>query len=298
MTILEIENALKSVNYIPSKAISYAISGCVNDKIPLLIEGEPGSGKTTLAKAVAEMLNIPLYRVQFYDGITADKILYDYDYQKQLLTIESIKSALENNLKDKNIDEAINLVKDINFYGKEFLIKRPILKSISENQRCVLLLDEVEKSSEEIEYTLLEMLDEFSLTIPQYGTITCKDEFKPIVFLTSNNYRDLSNALKRRCNYLYIENKSKEEILNIIKLKAQVSEKLAKGVADSLYEIQKLALKQTPSISEGILWANYLASNFQDNFDEIDNTIFILAKNNDDKKQILNTGILQKNFKE
>ena len=298
MTILEIENALKSVNYIPSKAISYAISGCVNDKIPLLIEGEPGSGKTTLAKAVAEMLNIPLYRVQFYDGITADKILYDYDYQKQLLTIESIKSALENNLKDKNIDEAINLVKDINFYGKEFLIKRPILKSISENQRCVLLLDEVEKSSEEIEYTLLEMLDEFSLTIPQYGTITCKDEFKPIVFLTSNNYRDLSNALKRRCNYLYIENKSKEEILNIIKLKAQVSEKLAKGVADSLYEIQKLALKQTPSIFEGILWANYLASNFQDNFDEIDNTIFILAKNNDDKKQILNTGILQKNFKE
>lgn len=296
MNILEIENALKSVNYIPSKAISYAVSGCINDNIPLLIEGEPGSGKTTLAKAVAEMMNIPLYRVQFYDGITADKILYDYDYQKQLLTIESIKSALENNLKDQSIDEAIHMVKDINFYGKDFLIKRPILKSISEQQKCVLLLDEVEKASEEIEYTLLEVLDEFSLTIPQYGTIQCEKEFKPIVFLTSNNYRDLSNALKRRCNYLYIENKSKEEILNIIKLKAQVSEKLAKGVADSLYEIQKLTLKQTPSISEGIVWANYLAHNFQDNFDEIDNTIFMLAKNNDDKNQILSTGILKKNF--
>lgn len=294
MKISEIENLLRTVNYIPSKEIAYAVSGCINDNIPLLIEGEPGSGKTTLAKAVSKMLGIPLYRIQFYEGITADKILYDYDYQKQLLTIESIKSSLEQNLKDKSIEDAINLVKDIDFYGKNFLIKRPILKAISEKQKCVLLLDEVEKASEEIEYTLLEVLDEFSLTIPQYGTIKCEEDFKPIVFLTSNNYRDLSDALKRRCNYLYIENKSKEEMLNIIKMKAEVSDKLAEGVSNCLHEIQKMSLKQTPSIAEGIAWANYLKNNFEEDVDDIDNTIFMLAKNKDDKKKIQQSGILRK----
>ena len=296
MKIKEIEEGLINSNYIPTKEILYAVSGCINSNIPLLIEGVPGVGKTFLAKAVANMLNIPLYRVQFYEGLTADKILYDYDYQKQLLTIESIKSSLENNLKNKSIDEAINIAKDINFYGEDFLIKRPILKSITENKQCVLLLDEIEKSSEEIEYTLLEFLDEFSLTIPQLGTISCNENFRPIVFLTSNNYRNLSDALKRRCNYLYINEKTKDEMLGILKVQANISDELANGIASCINEIRNLKLKQQPSIAEAITWGKYIEEN-NVSMNEIEYTLCMLAKNKEDLDIIKESNIINQNLK-
>jgi MoxR-like ATPase len=299
MNIKDIEDLLRKVNYIPSKDIVYALSGSINEKFPLLIEGAPGVGKTSLAKATSAMLNIPLYRVQFYEGLTADKILYDYNYQKQLLTIESIKATLESQLKDKNIDEAMSIASSINFYDENFIIERPILKSIKNNAPCVLLLDEVDKASEEIEYTLLEFLDEFSLTIPQYGTIKCEnEENKPIVFLTSNNYRDLSDALKRRCNFLYIEKKTMDEIYEILKIKVQISDKFAMGVAKCMVEIQDLNLKQIPSISESITWATYLKNNMENGFDDVEKTLFLLAKNKDDQDIIKASGIIQENFKD
>lgn len=299
MKINEIQQGLKDINYIASKDIVFATAGAINEQIPLLIEGAPGAGKTALAKAVAEMLGCKLIRVQFYEGLTADKILYDYDYQRQLLTIESIKSVLSKELADKNIEQAIDATKDINFYGKSFLIQRPILESIMSQERCVLLLDEIDKASEEIEYTLLQFLDEFSISIPQYGTITAKEDKRPIVFLTSNNYRDLSDALKRRCNYLYIQNKTKEEMIEILKMKASISPTLANGVASCLIAIQNLQLKQMPSIDEGIKWASYLQKNFGE-IDEntIDYTICMLAKNQDDVEIIKKSKIIQENLKE
>ena len=297
MKINEIQQGLKDINYIASKDIVFATAGAINEQIPLLIEDAPGAGKTALAKAVAEMLGCKLIRVQFYEGLTADKILYDYDYQRQLLTIESIKSVLSKELADKNIEQAIDVTKDINFYGKSFLIQRPILESIMSQERCVLLLDEIDKASEEIEYTLLQFLDEFSISIPQYGTITAKEDKRPIVFLTSNNYRDLSDALKRRCNYLYIQNKTKEEMIEILKMKASISPTLANGVASCLIAIQNLQLKQMPSIDEGIKWASYLQKNFGE-IDEntIDYTICMLAKNQDDVEIIKKSKIIQGNL--
>lgn len=295
MKLKEIEEKLFKENYIPNKNILYALLGSINQNIPLLIEGAPGVGKTSLAKTVANMLNIPLFRVQFYEGLTADKILYDYDYQKQLLTIESIKSVLENNLKNKSIEEAIKHVNDIDFYNKDFLIKRPVLNSIMQDSKCVLLLDEVDKSSEEIEYTLLEILDEFSITIPQYGTIKCNEDFKPIVFLTSNNYRDLSDALKRRCNYLYIEEKTHEEMKQIIKAQCMVNEKIATAISKSLIDIKSLNLEQVPSIAEAISWTNYLIEN-KDEIEDIEASICLLAKNKDDFDMIKKSGIIQKNL--
>lgn len=297
MKINEIQQGLKDINYIASKDIVFATAGAINEQIPLLIEGAPGAGKTALAKAVAELLGCKLIRVQFYEGLTADKILYDYDYQRQLLTIESIKSVLSKELADKNIEQAIDLTKDINFYGKSFLIQRPILESIMSQERCVLLLDEIDKASEEIEYTLLQFLDEFSISIPQYGTITAKEDKRPIVFLTSNNYRDLSDALKRRCNYLYIQNKTKEEMIEILKMKASISPTLANGVASCLIAIQNLQLKQMPSIDKGIKWASYLQKNFGE-IDEntIDYTICMLAKNQDDVEIIKKSKIIQGNL--
>ena len=295
MRINEIHENLENVGYIPTKEIDFAVSGAINQNIPLLIEGAPGCGKTSLAKAVAKMLNVPMYRVQFYEGLTADKILYDYDYQRQLLTIQTIQTAVQKELKDKNIQESIEAVKDIDFYGEQFLIKRPVLNALTQDTPCVLLLDEIDKASEELEYTLLEVLDEFSMTIPQFGTV--KAECKPIIFLTSNNYRTLSDALKRRCNYLYIENKTKEEMLEIIKKKAGVAEKLAMGVAECLASLQEVKLRQTPSIDEAIKWAQYLEDNFGSNItdNDFEYSLCALVKNKQDL-EIVKTMKLKSNF--
>lgn len=296
MKIKEIEAGLLEQNYIPNKNILYALLGCINQNIPLIIEGDPGVGKTTLAKAVAGMLNVPIYRVQFYEGLTADKILYDYDYQKQLLTIESIKSVLDDNLEGKSIEEAIKVVNNIDFYNYDFLIKRPILNSLTQNSTCVLLLDEIDKSSEEIEYTLLEMLDEFSLTIPQYGTIKCDEKCKPIVFLTSNNYRELSDALKRRCNYLFIEEKSQEEMMEILKMQCKIDDNFANAIAKCIIDIRKLDLEQLPSIAEAINWTTYIVDN-ECMIDEIDYTTCLLAKNKEDLEKIKASNILSDNLR-
>lgn len=283
LKISEIQKGLEKTGYISNKYIEFAISSAINNNNPLLIEGAPGTGKTSIAYATAKMLNVPLLRVQFYEGITADKILYDYDYQRQLLTIESIKSSLDKQLKGKNIQEAIDYVKEIDFYGEEFLIKRPVLQSLMSKERVVLLLDEIDKASEEIEYALLEVLDTFSMSIPQYGTIENIDN-KPIVFLTSNNYRDLSDALKRRCSYLYIDSKTVEENTRIILNKTKIDEDLAKTVAEVITKLQKSKLKQTPSIAEGIVWAEAL--NELDDLNDVKYTLHLLSKNKSDRKTI------------
>lgn len=291
MNVNEIHSKLKEVGYISTREIDYAVAAAINHSTPLLVEGAPGGGKTQLAKSVAKMLDCPMYRISFYEGITSDKILYDYDYQRQLLTIQAIQSSVQKELIDKNIQESIDALKDIDFYGEQFLIKRPVLQALTNDAPCVLLLDEIDKASEECEYTLLEMLDEFAITIPQFGTI--KANVKPIVFLTSNNYRSLSDALKRRCNYLYIENKTKDEMFEIVKAKASVSEALARGVAECVASIQKLHLKQTPSIDEAIRWAQYLEDNFGDDYkDALEYSLCNLIKNKDDMRTVRNSTVL------
>lgn len=285
MHIQEISNGLEKVHYISNRMIDFAVSTVINQNTPLIVEGSPGTGKTSLAKAVSEMLDLPLIRVQFYEGITADKILYDYDYQKQLLTIEAIKSSLDSQLSGKSIEEAIRYVSDIDFYGTEFLIKRPVLKAITEG-KCVLLLDELDKSSEEVEYALLEVLDEFSMSIPQLGTITCKEENRPLVFITSNRFRKLSDALKRRCNYIYIKDKTSGELLRILETKVDGNHALLSSVADVLAEAErKKDLTHTPSIAEGIAWASYLMQN-KDEIHYVEDSLCFLAKNESDRNQI------------
>ena len=283
MTIHDVIEGLAEQNYIAGMDIGIAVAGAINQNIPLLLEGDPGQGKTMCAKAPAQMRGLPLLRVQFYEGLSYDKILYDYDYQKQLLTIEAMKSALEQNMKKKSIPEAQEIVKQIDFYGEDFLIKRPIAKAFDGTQRCVLLLDEIDKASEEIEYTLLEALDEFSITIPQYGTITCPEDKRPIVFLTSNNYRELSDALRRRCGYLYIRRKTVDEMREIILCRAKVDEKVAMGVATCIDQISRLPVKQAPSIAEAISWASYLQQSGEDvSRQTLDQALYMLVKSKHD----------------
>lgn len=281
-SIPSVISELDSVGYIATPDIAYAICGTIFDRIPLLIEGDPGCGKTFLAKAVAKMMGMKLIRVQMYDGITYDKILYDYDYQRQLLTIEAIRSSLGKTLADKTPEEAMKIAGRINFYDKDFLIQRPVLQALTSNEPVVLLLDEVDKTSEELEYSLLEVLDEFSMTIPQYGTIRCKEENRPMVFMTSNNYRELSDALKRRCNYLYIKNKTREEVEKILLRKTNIGEQAASVVANCLVELQAAHMKQVPSISEGIAWVNYLVEHPDISEEDFSESAFLLAKNKQD----------------
>lgn len=282
LSISDIISGLDSVGYIATPDIAYAVSGTIGERTPLLIEGDPGCGKTFLAKAVAKMLGRKLIRVQMYDGITYDKILYDYDYQRQLLTIEAIRSSLGKTLADKTPEEAMKIAGRINFYDKDFLIQRPVLQALTAEETVVLLLDEVDKTSEELEYSLLEVLDEFSMTIPQYGTIRCNDENRPMVFMTSNNYRELSDALKRRCNYLYIKNKTREEVEKILLKQTSISKQAASAVANCLVELQTSRMRQAPSISEGIAWVDYLIEHPEIGAGDFSESAFLLAKNKED----------------
>lgn len=288
LTITQITEKLEQAGYIASPDIAYAVSGTINNRIPLLVEGEPGNGKTYLAKVLAKITNAELIRVQMYDGITPDKILYDYDYQRQLLTIEAMRSTLSETLTGKSPEEALKVVSGINFYDENFLIRRPILQALTSNRPVVLLIDEIDKTSEELEYALLEILDEFSMTIPQLGTIRCPEENRPMVIMTSNNYRELSDATKRRCSYLYIERKTTAEIRKIIELQTQIKNDTALTIAKCFNEIQNCNLKQNPSIAEIINWTKYIKENQEIQGEDLPSTSFLLAKNNTDNQKIRN----------
>lgn len=292
LTLSEVENGLKENGYISNSYINFAVSSAMNGT-PLLVEGDPGVGKTSLAYATAKMLGLEILRVQFYDGLTYDKILYDYDYQKQLLTIQAIQGSLKEALAGKGLQESLDTAGEINFYGRDFLIERPILKAISGKKRYVLLLDEVEKASEEIEYTLLEVLENFSISIPQYGTVTCPDDMRPIVFLISNRYRDLSQALKRRCNYLFIKQKTAEELKEILQMQADIDPKIAEAVSTCAEQIRELPLKQQPSISELSAWAKYLSTlTSRERTKEVSNaSLCMIAKNKDDRQMMEDAGL-------
>ena len=257
----ELHQKLMDIGYCSNNKIDFAVEAAIESKKPLLIEGDPGVGKSSLAESVAKALNVEFIRVQLYDGLTDDKIMYDYDYQKQLLVLEAVKPFIENEYKNKNIQDVISSVShELNFYGKDFLIERPILKAINGKGRKVLLLDEI---------------------IPQFGKYDVDDDMKPIVFLTSNNYRELSGALKRRCNYLYIDRKSEIELIEILKTRVNVDEQLAKGIAKCLTSANISNLSKPPSISEGIEWAKYLKNGHNSKEDVLNSLSFIIKSKKD-----------------
>lgn len=293
---------LNKVGYYPTTEIAYGVNTAITCNKPLLIEGPAGAGKTSIAKAISDMLKLPLIRVQFYEGISSEDILYDYDYQKQLLTLEAIKPSIAKEIKDKNIQDSVNYIANsMSFYGKDFLIERPIMQAINGTGRKVLLIDEIDKASEEVEYMLLEVLSEYSISVPQYGTVTCPKDQYPIVILTSNGYRELSDALKRRCAYLYIKDKTEEEMLAILKGKANFNDTIAKGIAKCMAQIKELSIKQNPSIAEAIDWGTYIQAQFGSNLENLENledvnyTLGTIAKNREDEIMLRNAK-LENNF--
>jgi MoxR-like ATPase len=212
---------------------------------PVLIEGPAGTGKTQLAKSVAQMTGKPLIRLQCYEGLDESKAIYEWDYRRQLLQLQLLQGGADDSLTAAGI------------FGEEFLLSRPLLAAIRSEQPVVLLIDEVDRLDMEAEALLLEVLSEYQVSVPELGTVTARHI--PQVFLTSNNTRDLSEALKRRCLYLHLGYPTVDREAEIVQLHVpELSAHLAKQIAALVAVLRGADLKKPPSISETVDWARTL----------------------------------------
>jgi MoxR-like ATPase len=256
----DVQERLVMAGYIPSKEISTVVFLAAATQKPVLVEGPAGVGKTELAKAIARSLDRELIRLQCYEGLDESKALYEWEYAKQLLYTQMVKDRINDIISHTaTLAEAVDRIADQEdaFFSDRFIQARPLLQAISSAKPVVLLLDEVDKSDPEFEAFLLELLSDFQVSIPELGTR--KAISIPFVLLTSNNYRDMSDALKRRCVHLYIDYPQRETELQIVRLKIPgIEEKLAAGLVDAIRRIRLLDLKKSPSISETLDWAQSL----------------------------------------
>ena len=244
-SVQQVRQGLQDVQYLADDGISGV--AFLADRLgkPVLVEGPAGTGKTQLAKSVAEMLDARLIRLQCYEGLDESKALYEWNYKKQLLRIQA----------DKNSDSWTEVHDDI--FSDEFLLTRPLLEAISAEEPVVLLIDEVDRVEVETEALLLEILSDYQVSIPELGTIEANQI--PLVFLTSNNTRELSEALKRRCLYLHVDYPSMDREREIVLTKVPgITEHLADQVSRIVRSIRQLDLKKSPSVSETLDWARTL----------------------------------------
>ena len=244
-SVQQVREGLKDVNYLADDGISGV--AFLADRLgkPVLVEGPAGTGKTQLAKSIAEMTGARLVRLQCYEGLDESRALYEWNYKKQLLRIQA----------DKNSDSWSDVHDDI--FSDDFLLTRPLLEAISADEPVVLLIDEVDRVEVETEALLLEILSDYQVSIPELGTIEAKQI--PLVFLTSNNTRELSEALKRRCLYLHVDYPTMEREKEIVLTKVPgVTEHLADQVSRIVRSIRQLDLKKAPSVSETLDWTRTL----------------------------------------
>jgi len=259
-SIEEIQKSYKKEDYICSKQIATTLFLAQHLQKPILVEGPVGVGKTELAKTTAKYLNLELIRLQCYEGLDESKALYEWKYGKQLLYTQILKDSL-----DKIVEDAVTLSEAMDklhqhedvFFSQNFLEPRPLLKALRSKQGAVLLVDEVDKADQEFEAFMLEILSDYQASIPEIGTI--KADTKPFVFLTSNNTREISDALRRRCLHLYIPFPEPELEKEIVEVRVpEISENLKNQLIVFIQELRKLDLKKAPSISETIDWAKVL----------------------------------------
>jgi len=282
----QVTTALAGQNYIATEEISTVVYLASKLGKPLLAEGPAGVGKTELAKAWAGATNMPLIRLQCYEGLDESKALYEWEYAKQMLYTQLLRDKLSEIL---NMAETLSAAadrlaqEDEVFFSERFLLARPLLRAIISDVPVVLLIDEIDRADAEFEAFLLEILSDFQVSVPELGTIVARH--RPVVLLTSNNTRELSEALKRRCLYLFVDYPTHESELNIVRSRVpEMSQKLASEAVQVVQSLRGLDLKKNPSVSETIDWAKALVMLNADSIDThtLETTLTVLLKHESD----------------
>ncbi len=287
LTIEKLWSGFEKVGYIAEEEIIIPVYLSLRLEKPLLVTGAPGVGKTEIAKVLASIFQTDLIRLQCYEGLDETKALYEWNYQKQLIKIQLTKESTEE-------------LAEHDLFSSDYLLERPLLKAIQAPRKVVLLIDEIDKTDEEFEAFLFEVLSDFQVSVPELGTLKAK--FIPVVVLTNNGERELSDGLKRRCVYLYIDFPSIEKELRIIKVKVPgIGARLAEEVALVAHHLrQDFDFKKKPSISETIDLANALVIFGAEKLeqDHIRRTINLLLKDQEDielfNKEMGPAGLIEK----
>lgn len=265
-------------DYIADAATTLSLFLASELKRPLLVEGPPGVGKTEIAKVLARLHNTELIRLQCYEGLNSEQALYEWNYQKQLLALKMMESE------SRSVEE-----KEAFIFSRSYLLERPLLKAISSDKAPVLLIDEIDRADEEFESYLLEVLSDWQITIPELGTIKAREI--PQVIITSNRMRDLSEALRRRCFYLWIDYPEMEKELQIVQKKLpDIDVTLARQICGFMQVLRQQKLDKLPGVAETLDWAQALAALHIDHLDKeiVEDTLGIILK---DWKDIRETGL-------
>ncbi len=278
MTMTDLQTALAEQNYVASDDLAVALQLALSLGRPLLLEGAAGVGKTEVARTLAASQNTKLIRLQCYEGLDAAQAIYEWNYQRQLL---AIRAASESGETGAAVEARI--------FSREYLLERPLLQAITQDAPPVLLIDEIDRADEEFEAFLLEMLAEFQITVPELGTIEATS--KPIVILTSNGTRDLSDALRRRCLFAYLDYPDHQTELAILMARcAEIEERLASQIISFVQTLRKEDLEKTPGIAETLDFAAALmglgVADLTDDPAVLHNTLATLLKTQNDRAQI------------
>ncbi len=276
LTVEKVHSLLEEHGYICERELAVTVYLALKLEKPLLVEGAPGVGKTEVAKVLSRAFHYDLIRLQCYEGLDENKALYEWNYQKQLLKIQMYKEGMGGDLSESDL------------FSNDYLLERPLLRALRAGQKVVLLIDEVDKVEEEFEAFLFELLSDFQVSIPEMGTLAAVHI--PIVVLTSNKERELSDGLKRRCLYLYIDYPSVEKEVRIIMTKVpEAAPKLAREVAQAVSLIRSSrSVWKKPSISESIDWARALVALGAKTLDQeaIRETLGVVLKNKEDMETV------------
>ncbi|MDP9437634.1 MAG: MoxR family ATPase [Actinomycetota bacterium] len=290
-SIEDVRERLAEQSYVSDRRLATVVFLATRLGKPILVEGPAGVGKTELAKSLAGAAGRDLDRLQCYEGLDEAKALYEWEYSKQLLYTQVLREKIEETLAPtQSLREAAEVLRgqeDI-FFSENFLVERPILKAVQSDETAVLLIDEIDRADEEFEAFLLEFLSDYQVSIPEIGTI--KAEHPPVVILTSNRTRELSEALKRRCLHLQLDYPNGEMELEIVRMKApEVGDELARELVRTIQDLRTLDLRKAPSIGETLDWAQSLVILNAQNLskDLIENTISVIAKYDRDAKKML-----------
>ncbi len=280
--ISDVQSKFGQQQYITSEEIGTVVYLAHALCKPVLAEGPAGVGKTELAKVWASSLGLRLIRLQCYEGLDESKALYEWEYAKQMLYTQLLRDTLQNVLGDVgSLAEAAQRLSEEEdvFFSENFLLPRPLLTALTSDEPVVLLIDEIDRADVEFEAFLLEVLSDFQVSVPELGTIKAKHQ--PMVLLTSNNTRELSEALKRRCLYIHIGYPAQDAELEIVRLKVpDLGPELAQQAVAVVHQLRQMDLRKMPSISETLDWARALVALNADNIDEetLTNTLTVLLK--------------------